>query len=74
MLWGISDEEIGRVKAEAEHVVDQRGKAEKRSETDWARVDVIAPMDGRIEEKNVTIGDIVDTNADLFKIVDMSAR
>jgi cobalt-zinc-cadmium efflux system membrane fusion protein len=69
--WAISDEEIARVKAEAE-LVHQRGNGEKRSETDWARVDVVAPMDGRIEEKNVTIGDIVDTNADLFKIVDMS--
>jgi cobalt-zinc-cadmium efflux system membrane fusion protein len=69
--WAISDEEIERIKAEAE-LVHQRGKGEKRSDADWARVDVIAPMDGTLVEKNITVGDIVDTNAELFKIADLS--
>ncbi len=69
--WAISEEEINRLKAEAQRV-NLRDSGEKRSETDWARVEVIAPMDGRIEEKNITVGDLVDTNAELFKIVDMS--
>ena len=69
--WAISDEEIDRIKTEAESI-HQRRSGEKRSETDWARVDVIAPMDGTIVEKNITVGDIVDTNAELFKIADLS--
>lgn len=69
--WDISDEEIDRIRAEAEFV-HQRGRGDKRSETDWARVDVIAPMDGTVVEKNITVGDIVDTNDDLFKIADLS--
>ena len=39
---------------------------------DRARVEITAPMDGLIIEKNVSVGDIVDTNDDLFKIADLS--
>ncbi len=69
--WGISDEEIDRVKSEAESV-NQAGVGEKRTDTNWARVDVVAPIDGTVVEKNITMGDIVDTNDELFKIADLS--
>src|SRR5206468_1261588 len=38
----------------------------------WARVEVRAPIDGVILEKNVNFGDVVDTTADLFKVADRS--
>ena len=39
----------------------------------WARVEIVSPQDGVIlEKKNIALGDIVDTNADLFKIADLS--
>ena len=41
-------------------------------EANWARVDIIAPIDGTIVEKNVVAGNIVDTDDDLFKIADLS--
>ena len=69
--WAISEEEIERIKSEAEFV-HQTGSGEKRSDTDWARVDVIAPIDGTVVEKNITMGDIVDTNDELFKVADLS--
>ena len=70
--WAIAEEEIARIRAEAERIHKNRGD-ERRDESDWARVDVIAPMNGTIVEKNITVGEIVDTNAGLFKIADMSA-
>jgi cobalt-zinc-cadmium efflux system membrane fusion protein len=68
--WQISEDEIDRIGAEAEFV-HQTGKGEKRIDVDWARVDVVAPIDGTLVEKNVTVGDIVDTNDELFKIADL---
>jgi cobalt-zinc-cadmium efflux system membrane fusion protein len=38
----------------------------------WAELDIVAPMAGIILEKNFTVGDIVDTSHDMFKIADMS--
>jgi cobalt-zinc-cadmium efflux system membrane fusion protein len=38
----------------------------------WAEIDILAPMAGVILEKNFTVGDIVDTSLDMFKIADLS--
>ncbi|MBW8883972.1 MAG: efflux RND transporter periplasmic adaptor subunit, partial [Planctomycetia bacterium] len=38
----------------------------------WAELDIVAPMSGVIMEKNFTVGDIVDTSRDMFKIADLS--
>src|SRR5271157_4892176 len=38
----------------------------------WARLDVVAPLDGVIIERNVALGELVDTTSDLFKIADLS--
>jgi len=38
----------------------------------WAELDILAPMAGVILEKNFTVGDIVDTSHDMFKIADLS--
>jgi cobalt-zinc-cadmium efflux system membrane fusion protein len=38
----------------------------------WAELDIVAPMSGVILEKNFTVGDIVDTSLDMFKIADLS--
>lgn len=38
----------------------------------WAELDIVAPMAGVILEKNFTVGDIVDTTHDMFKIADLS--
>lgn len=69
--WRLSDEEIASVRAEAQSLRGPAKAGDKVHET-WARVEVRAPQDGMILEKNVSAGDIVDTNADLFKIGDLS--
>jgi len=38
----------------------------------WAELDIVAPMAGVILEKNFTVGDIVDTSQDMFKVADLS--
>ncbi len=74
--WGLSDVEIERVEKESLLIHntrhDGKEKADKLSDKDWARVDIKAPIDGVIVEKNVAVGDIVDTNVELFKIADLS--
>lgn len=79
--WSLTDEEISEVEAEAERLHKERLREKERLprslakvelEVNWARVDIVAPIDGTIVEKNVVAGNIVDTNDDLFKIADLS--
>ena len=69
-IWRVTDEDIEDIHAEVRHVTDESSSPIKAS--DWARVEVRAPMSGVILEKNVHVGDIVDTSGDLFKIGDLS--
>ncbi|HEX4592094.1 MAG TPA: efflux RND transporter periplasmic adaptor subunit, partial [Gemmataceae bacterium] len=55
---------------EADHV--GRSQDGRSDDAGWARVEVRAPLDGVILEKNVNFGDVVDTTADLFKLGDRS--
>jgi cobalt-zinc-cadmium efflux system membrane fusion protein len=68
--WRLTDAEIAAVRAEA----DRLAKASDKHSDDpaWARVEVRAPLDGVIAEKNVNFGDVVDTTADLYKLADRS--
>jgi cobalt-zinc-cadmium efflux system membrane fusion protein len=65
--WRLTDAEIAAVRAEANKVGQPTG-----DDRGWARVEVRAPLDGVILEKNVNFGDVVDTTADLFKVADRS--
>ncbi len=71
--WRLTEAELEALRTEAERLAGQRGRRERKKEdADWARVQVKAPFDGTILEKNVALGDIVDTTTDLFKIADLS--
>jgi len=69
--WQVSEEEIAKVKAEVDRI-SHHEEMTRKEDAEWARVEIRAPMDGTIVEKNVTMGDIVDNSADLFKIADLS--
>jgi cobalt-zinc-cadmium efflux system membrane fusion protein len=77
-IWRLKPEEIEELEKEADRILLERaikGRDEKRDEEriqKWARVEIRAPFDGVIVEKNVTNGEIVDTTNDLFKIANMS--
>jgi cobalt-zinc-cadmium efflux system membrane fusion protein len=71
VTWRLPREEINAVKAEAQRIQDNQSLRDPEKETEWARVEVRAPADGVIVEKNVTVGNIVDTTFDLYKIADL---
>jgi cobalt-zinc-cadmium efflux system membrane fusion protein len=71
-VWRLPEAEIDAVKDEAERIRQRKGQRDKDKERDWARVEVRAPFAGVIVEKNLNIGDIVDTSQDLFRIADVS--
>jgi cobalt-zinc-cadmium efflux system membrane fusion protein len=68
--WRLTEAEIEGIRDEAEQI----GKSSDGRPNDpaWARVEIRAPVDGVILEKNVNFGDVVDTTADLFKLGDRS--
>lgn len=68
--WRLSDDEIRAIRAEAERISPGQGVDDV--DQGWARVEIRAPMDGTIIEKNVAVGSLVDTTQDLFKIADLS--
>lgn len=70
--WRVGQDEIDAVTAEAERLGVQEKRADPRTVRRWARVEVRAPLTGTVLEKNVAIGDMADTNTDLFKIADVS--
>lgn len=67
--WLLTDEEIAEVRDEAEGKLPGGAAQEDRN---WARVEVLAPFDGTIVEKNVVEGGLVDAGAELFKVADLS--
>lgn len=68
--WRVTDEDIDDIHAEVDRLFNDKLPVVKSG--DWARVEVRAPTSGIILEKNVIVGDIVDTDTDLFKIGDLS--
>jgi cobalt-zinc-cadmium efflux system membrane fusion protein len=72
--WGIPEEDIQAVKAEAENVkpedAQKRLKQHDKANFDrWARVEVKAPDDGVIVERNITAHTVVsDNTTNLFQI------
>jgi membrane fusion protein, heavy metal efflux system len=67
--WGISDEDIQAVRDEAENVAKRRGKRDKAKDALWPRVEIKAPADGVIIERNLSLHEIVvDNTTNLFQI------
>ncbi len=69
--WRVPNKEIDVVKDEAKQVFERKGEHDLEKETEWAKVEVRAPFDGTIVEKNVALGNIIDTTFDLFKVADL---
>jgi cobalt-zinc-cadmium efflux system membrane fusion protein len=71
-IWRLSDAEIDALKKEAATIRAEKRDPEK--EKNWARVDVVAPHDGTIVEKNTNLGDWVDPTSGnpMFRIADLN--
>jgi cobalt-zinc-cadmium efflux system membrane fusion protein len=78
--WRLGEDEIKALHAEADRLYRRQADpakengpdlAQEERERKWAQVEVRAPFRGRILERNVAVGDIVDTGTDLFKVADL---
>ena len=67
----LTKKELDDIRAEADKLA-RREKLSPEAEENWRRLEVRSDVDGVILEKNVGIGDIVDTSVDLFKMADLS--
>lgn len=70
--WRVSEDEIAAIRKQAEEVHSKKGEWKPDLSHSWARVEVRAPLDGTIVEKNVVVGDFVDNTSDIFKIANLS--
>jgi cobalt-zinc-cadmium efflux system membrane fusion protein len=67
--WGIPEADIQAVRQEAEEVKKRQGKHDKEKDALWARVEIRAPDDGIIIERNLALHEIVaDNTTNLFQI------
>jgi cobalt-zinc-cadmium efflux system membrane fusion protein len=70
--WGIPKEDIQAVRDEAENVKKREGKHDKEKDALWARVEMRAPADGVIIERNLSLHEIVvDNTTNLFQIANV---
>jgi cobalt-zinc-cadmium efflux system membrane fusion protein len=67
--WDIPEEDIQAVRDEAEQITRRGGQRDKDNDGKWARVELKAPDDGTIIERNVTQHDmVVDNTVCLFQL------
>jgi cobalt-zinc-cadmium efflux system membrane fusion protein len=67
--WGISEEDIKKVQEEAQEVIKRGGKHNPGVDVNWPRVEMKAPDDGVIVERNLALHEIVvDNTTNLFQI------
>ena len=75
--WGIPEEDIQALRKEAEAVkpedAQKKLRLHDRSEFErWARVEIKAPADGVVIERNLTVQEIVvDNTTNLFQVADL---
>lgn len=69
--YEVSEEDIRQVEESAEKM-HERQEMDANYSADWPRVVVTSPITGEIVDKNVIKGDIVNANAELFQIADLS--
>jgi membrane fusion protein, heavy metal efflux system len=70
--WQLSEETIAAMRAEAKRIHEGKEGRNPQLDREWAELDVVAPQDGVVLERNFTVGDIVDPTQDLFKLADIS--
>jgi cobalt-zinc-cadmium efflux system membrane fusion protein len=70
--WRLPEREIEKVRAEAERIRQHKLESDPALDRSWAEIEIHSPIDGVVLEKNVAMGDIVDSSLELFKIADLS--
>jgi len=70
--WQVSIPELEAIRNEAQKIRERAGRPDDSLTRNWARVEVRSFVEGTIVEKNVNVGDYVNTDLVLFKIADLS--
>jgi cobalt-zinc-cadmium efflux system membrane fusion protein len=67
--WNVPEADIQAVHQEAEEILKRKGKRDKDVEATWPRVELRAPDDGTIVERNIAVHEmVVDNTVNLFQI------
>jgi cobalt-zinc-cadmium efflux system membrane fusion protein len=67
--WGIPDEDIQKARDEVKEILKRKGQRDPEKDKHWPEVKLLAPSDGVIVERNVTLHEIVvDNTTNLFQI------
>jgi cobalt-zinc-cadmium efflux system membrane fusion protein len=70
--WNVPEREIDIARDEAVKTLARKGVRDKEKERLWARSELVAPRDGTIVERNVSVGEYVaDNTISLFTIADI---
>jgi cobalt-zinc-cadmium efflux system membrane fusion protein len=71
-LWGIDDQDIQAVRTEAGEILKRGGRRDPEKIKLWPRVELRAPTDGTIVERNVAAHEtIVDNTLNVFQIANV---
>lgn len=68
----IKPAEIAEVRKEADNIIAGKPTPHEELISNWARIEVRAPFDGVVLERDVAVGQLVDNNDDHFKIGNLS--
>lgn len=79
--WRLGEHELAEIEEEAERfhklVMQPPGKQSEplpssKIDESWAEIDIKSPLDGFILEKNLTVGEIVETDKELFQVANLN--
>ena len=70
--WRVPKEDIDVLRQEAKRLSLGGGASREQRTQQWAKLELVAPLDGIVVQSNVVLGDLVDTSTDLFQIADLS--
>jgi cobalt-zinc-cadmium efflux system membrane fusion protein len=69
--WRVPKQDIDSLRQEAKRLLGTAGPSQAER-TQWAKLELTAPLDGTVVQSNVVLGDLVDNTTDLFQIADLS--
>jgi membrane fusion protein, heavy metal efflux system len=70
--WRLTEDEIEEVRKEAETLHENQSSHDPTADKTWAEVDVKAPFDAVVMERNATTHDLIQDDLDLFVLADLT--
>ncbi len=70
--WRVPKQDIDVLRQEANRLSGTTGPGRDERTQQWAKLELVSPLDGIVVQSNVVLGDLVDTSTDLFQIADLS--